>query len=152
LCGPKKSNFARADCCAEATGQAKRKQISARPAALTLLRGSDRTEKQFFLAARADKAERTATGQANRKFLRALQLLTGCDRASQQKKLRALTLSVAVTGQKKDSAWRPDIACSAVTGQPQKNNLRALQLSGYDRSKRKKILHGLLRGKKNLHD
>jgi hypothetical protein len=48
-CAAKKNNFARADCCAEATEQAKRKQISVRPAALTLLRGSDRTEKQFFL-------------------------------------------------------------------------------------------------------
>jgi hypothetical protein len=62
-CAAQKNIFARADCCAEATGQAKRKQISARPAALTLLRGSDRTEKQiFFLAARADKACADATG------------------------------------------------------------------------------------------
>jgi hypothetical protein len=41
-----KNNFVRADYCAEATGQAKRKQISARPAALTLLRGRDWTKKQ----------------------------------------------------------------------------------------------------------
>jgi hypothetical protein len=133
--------------CADETGRQKKANFCApcRPDTSTR-KWPDRKTNFVFLAARADKAcadatghkkvaawadtgEWTATGQAKRQFLRALQLMTGCDRASQQKKLRALTLSVAVTGQKKDSAWHPDIACSAVTGQPQKkNNLRALRV------------------------
>jgi hypothetical protein len=97
----------------------------------TFLRGGDPKEK----ASRADTVEWTATGQAKRKFLRALQL-TGCDRAS-QKNCAPWHLSVAVTGQKK-------ILHGALTllarlwPDSSKKNLRALQLSGCDRSKRKK--------------
>jgi hypothetical protein len=145
LRGPNKNNFARADCCAEATGQAKRKQISERPAALPLLRGSDRTEKQIFLAVRADKAERTATGQVNRKFLRALQLLTGCDWASQQKKtVRTDKACAEATGHKKVDA-RAVKTDQTATGQV---TARLTLLLGCDWLEKKIInLHGLLRGK-----
>jgi hypothetical protein len=94
-CAAKKIS-ARADCCADATGQPKKNCCAAtmRPDSKRKFCSADRhfcaeaTQKKKV--ARADTDEWTATGQAKRKFLRALQL-TGCDRAS-QKKLRALTL------------------------------------------------------------